>query len=99
MKNLGLTTPSLEPKCSHGIHWASFSDKETPMPSNAEQLLPLILRAQEAAKLAGISARTMRRLERDGQFPQRVILSARTIGWARREVEAWVEDRMRARHD
>jgi prophage regulatory protein len=36
-------------------------------------------------------------LERRGQFPQRVNLTENTVAWVAEEVDAWVEERIRAR--
>jgi prophage regulatory protein len=37
------------------------------------------------------------RLENVGQFPRRIRLSARRIGWLKSELEAWITDRAAAR--
>lgn len=38
------------------------------------------------------------RLERDKKFPQRVPLSANRHGWLETEVDAWLSQRIAARH-
>ena len=49
-----------------------------------------ILREPEVSKISGLSRVTRWRLERAGQFPRRVKLSAGRVGWRRSEVERWM---------
>lgn len=56
----------------------------------------LVLRAPDVAKATGLSVRTIRRLEKDGDFPPHVVLSERSIGWTRQSVEGWVEGKVLA---
>lgn len=44
----------------------------------------------------GLSRTTIWRLEKDGKFPARRMLSPNTVGWDQREVEEWMESRERA---
>lgn len=55
-----------------------------------------ILRLPEVTERTGLSRTTIWRKERDGDFPQRVRLSANSVGWREAEVEAWIESRPRA---
>ena len=40
---------------------------------------------------------TLKKLERNGQFPQRVYLTERMVAWPAEEVDSWVRDRRRHR--
>ena len=43
----------------------------------------------------GLSLPTIWRMERNGQFPSRIQLGARRIGWYEHEVDEWLEGRKR----
>lgn len=53
-------------------------------------------RFPELEQRVGLSRTTIWRLERAGQFPARRKLSSNTVGWDQREVEEWMESRVRA---
>ncbi len=53
------------------------------------------LRKPELLKTVGLSESTIRVLEKEGNFPKRFPLTARTVGWNADEVEAWMEERQR----
>lgn len=53
----------------------------------------LILRANDVHRLTGLSRTTIWRMERKGQFPARVPLSAGSVGWRKSEVEQWIKTR------
>jgi prophage regulatory protein len=52
-----------------------------------------ILRAPEVLKRVGLSRSTVWRLERKNQFPQRVRLTDRVVGWIEADVDRWIEQR------
>jgi prophage regulatory protein len=52
-----------------------------------------ILRRPDVERMTGLSRTTIWRLERGGNFPQRVQLSANSVGWRSNEVLAWIEAR------
>jgi len=52
-----------------------------------------ILNAKEVVKKTGLSRTTIWRLERQGEFPLRVSLSARRVGWNEEEITKWLESR------
>lgn len=54
-----------------------------------------ILGTQEVLRIVPLSRVTLWRLERKGQFPQRIQVSANRVGWFADEVEAWLESRHR----
>jgi prophage regulatory protein len=51
----------------------------------------------EVHTVVGLSRTTIWRMERMGQFPRRVLLSARAVGWPEAEVKAWLMKRLAAR--
>ena len=55
-----------------------------------------ILRFDEVAERTGLSRTTVWRLERQGQFPARIQLSPRAVGWPAEEVEEWLKSRPQA---
>lgn len=52
-----------------------------------------ILRVPRVVQMTGVSRSTLWRLEREGDFPARVRLTGRTIGWREADVRAWIETR------
>ena len=52
-----------------------------------------ILRQPTVIERTGISATTIWRLERRGDFPPRVRLSPGAIGWRENDIENWIESR------
>ena len=55
-----------------------------------------ILRKPEVRARTGLSDTTIWRLERDGDFPQRLRLTdAGAVGWREAEVDAWARERIR----
>lgn len=55
-----------------------------------------VLRRAEVMRLTGLSATTLWRLEREGAFPRRVQLGARSCGWFEDEVQGWLDTRERS---
>lgn len=58
-----------------------------------ENLPERIIRTRELQELTGLSRTTIWRLERKGEFPQRVSLCAGSIGWRYSEVMEWLGSR------
>jgi len=52
-----------------------------------------MLRRGDLQEITGLSPSTIARLENKGQFPARVQLSTKRVGWPLAEVERWVEQR------
>lgn len=52
-----------------------------------------IIRSKEVQNLTGLSRTTLWRMERRGEFPDRVPLSAGSVGWRISEVEDWIRTR------
>ncbi|MEE9363072.1 MAG: AlpA family phage regulatory protein [Cellulophaga sp.] len=63
-------------------------------PKITEQSLPeRILRTKEVQDMTSLSRTTIWRLERKGEFPNRVALSSGSIGWRATEIEKWIRER------
>jgi len=54
---------------------------------------PRIIRRAELLKIVGLCYHTIWAAEKKGQFPARVKLGARAVGWYHHEVLAWLENR------
>ena len=61
--------------------------------AEAQASSPEILTKREAAQLARMSERTLDRLSEDGRGPVRIQLSARRVGYWKRDVLAWLAAR------
>ena len=55
-----------------------------------------LLRRPEVEAATGLKKSRLDDLERAGEFPQRVRISARAVGWRSDEVERWIRSRPRA---
>lgn len=56
---------------------------------------PAILRPTEAAKYLGISRRTLDSLhEKDPQFPRKIAITARCVGWRVSDLDTYVNNRI-----
>ena len=54
---------------------------------------PQIMRAPETAALVQLSACTLFRLAKLKKFPTPIRLGLRAVGWRRKDVLGWIEDR------
>lgn len=52
-----------------------------------------ILRIKEVIEMVGVSRTTLWRMECRGEFPRRVPLSSRSIGWRYQDVDSWIKSR------
>lgn len=60
-------------------------------------LLEIIPRREVQKRCRNIASATLDRWERDGEFPQRVHIGPRTVGWFAHEVDAFLRRRGRER--
>jgi len=56
-----------------------------------------ILRERDVKHLTGLSRVTRWRMEKRGEFPRKVQLAVRCVGWPENEVLAWLRERADAR--
>jgi prophage regulatory protein len=61
--------------------------------SNPKQLID----KKELTKLVKYSPQHIARLEKAGQFPQRLKLGQNRVAWLLQEVEDWIEERVQQR--
>jgi prophage regulatory protein len=55
-----------------------------------------ILRKPDLRELTGLSPRTIDAMEKRGEFPRRIKLSARCVGWRADQVNEWLDQRSAA---
>ena len=55
-----------------------------------------ILRERQVRSVTGLGRSARWTLEREGQFPKRVKLTSRAVGWKSSEISAWINGRERA---
>lgn len=67
------------------------SGGETPMPKTTNP--DKIIRIKDVIQMTGLSRTTLWRLERKGEFPKRLPLSAGSVGWRYSGIEQWVKSR------
>ena len=53
-----------------------------------------IIRKTERNHKAGLSGSELERLEKAGDFPKRIKITPRTVGWSEKAVDDWVADRI-----
>jgi prophage regulatory protein len=58
-----------------------------------------ILRQPEVVRRTGLSGDLIDLLEQRNQFPRRVPLTTRTVGWIEAEVASWIQERIELRDD
>jgi prophage regulatory protein len=52
-----------------------------------------VLRLPAVCRMTGLRRSTIYRMQASGQFPQRVKIGARAVGWIEREVQEWLATR------
>lgn len=62
-------------------------------PHPATQDPQRIVRPRELFILVGIKRATIERMERRGEFPPRIRLGERAVGWRYGEIQEWIESR------
>jgi prophage regulatory protein len=55
-----------------------------------------ILKAKEVAERTSISIPHIRRLARDGKFPEPIPLTENRSGWLEQDVDEWISERVRS---
>lgn len=62
------------------------------MASKTTSVVPLTLRARDAAALLGISVTVLREQVNEGNVPAPVRLSPNRVAWRRRDLERWLDE-------
>lgn len=66
----------------------------TSSPSQPFNTPDRIIRTKEVQEMTGLSRTTIWRMERKGEFPNRVSLGVGSVGWKLSEVNQWVKNRI-----
>ena len=53
-----------------------------------------IIRKKDAAKMLGVSFKVLDRLEAKGQFPKKIKISERAVGWLESEISNYIATRI-----
>ena len=53
-----------------------------------------IARPKQAARMLSISVRHLYRLSREPDFPKKIALSPRAVGWRTTDLEAWIDTKL-----
>lgn len=56
----------------------------------------VLINRRTLLKIIPLSERTIYNLEQRGEFPQRIVLSKRSVAWDLKEVENWIDEKRRA---
>ncbi len=67
--------------------------QNTPLSSQPFNTPDRIIRSKEVQEITGLSRTTIWRMERTGDFPDRVGLGVGSVGWKLNEVNNWVTNR------
>jgi predicted DNA-binding transcriptional regulator AlpA len=51
---------------------------------------PLLISASQAARIIGISERTLHNFRKRDDFPKPIVLGPRTVRWRHQEIEVWI---------
>lgn len=55
-----------------------------------------IIRSAERRNKTGLSESQLNRMEKTGDFPKRIQITERTVGWSEKAVDEWVDARIAA---
>ncbi len=53
-----------------------------------------IMRLPEVQELTGLKRTTIYEKMKTGEFPVKIALTTRTVGWLQNEIEAWIESKI-----
>ncbi|QXL85231.1 AlpA family transcriptional regulator [Comamonas sp. NLF-1-9] len=59
----------------------------------AEEKRKTLINRKRLLAMIPLSERTIFNMERRGEFPQRIVLTKRSVAWDLAEIEAWIEMR------
>ena len=58
-----------------------------------------ILRRQQVERQIGLSRSSIYQMMSDGTFPLPIKLGKRAVGWAQSDIDEWLSNRQRVKHD
>ncbi len=56
-----------------------------------------LIKLQEVQRRSGLSKTEIYEKMKIGEFPDRVLISIRAVGWVESEIETWVQNKIQAR--
>jgi prophage regulatory protein len=68
------------------------NDSTTPRRAPAGNIQ--ILRLPQVCKMTGLCRSSVYQMEAEGQFPRRIKIGARSVGWIESEVQNWLRQRI-----
>jgi prophage regulatory protein len=60
---------------------------------------PRVLRLKEVCRMTGLGRSFIYQLQAEGQFPRRIKIGLRAVGWLEDEVRRWLAERIAERGD
>ena len=70
---------------------SEINNKPASFISNTKFPVPLsIIRPTELANILSISKVTLWRMEKEGNFPTKIQIGTRSVGWLRKDIEKWL---------
>ena len=63
---------------------------------NSSMTNKMLINRRTLLKMIPLSDRTIYNLEQRGEFPKRIVLTSRSVGWDLAEVENWIEEKRRS---
>lgn len=69
------------------------------MDTSSQGASDILLRLRQVMEVCGKSRASIYKDMKKGQFPRQVKITSRAAGWSRNEIDAWVEERKRARDE
>ena len=74
------------------------SEPTSPAAAPVDPAKPIrLLRIQQVLELVGLKKATVYQLHRTGQFPRKVKITSRAVGWVEEEVQQWLTERRNRR--
>ena len=65
--------------------------------SQTLEFIVRILKLKEVLNRTGLGKTTMYMLINIGDFPQQISLGLRAVGWLEREIDNWIQEKIKAR--
>jgi prophage regulatory protein len=73
-----------------GVNRADKEGREIPVSNEAGGSGVRVLRLPMVCRMTGLARSTIYRMQAERQFPQRVRLGMRAVGWIEQEVQEWL---------
>ena len=77
-----------------GDQMDAFQPNDPTTPRRAPAINIQILRLPQVCKMTGLCRSSVYQMESEGQFPKRIKIGARSVGWIESEVQTWLRQRL-----